>query len=101
MAIGRYDLKSSRPRPRYMETLPWVVAPAHRDDNNARMLRLEGRRRIGGALTEKELRILSQWLDLLAERAAVVVYEARSKKGFFWVPRTEDDDDVVRRPEVS
>lgn len=98
MAIGRYGLKSSRPRPRYMDTLPWKVEPEHRDHNDARMLRLEGRRRSGGSLTGKELRILEAWLDLLKERGAVIEYEPRTKKGFFWVPRTDADDDIVRRP---
>lgn len=101
MAIGRYELKSSRPRPRYMETVPWKVEPVHRDHNDARMLRLEGRRRSGGSLSAKELRILEGWLDLLRERNAVITYEPKSKKGFFWVPREEHDDDIVRRPDEA
>ncbi|MCW2843333.1 MAG: Pirin domain protein [Nocardioides sp.] len=98
MAIGRYELKSSRPRPRYMETLPWTVLPEHRDHTDARMLRLEGRRREGGSLTVKELRWLQTWLETLNARNAVVDYNPRTKQGFWWVPREETDDDIVRRP---
>lgn len=99
MAIGRYGLHSSRERPRYADTMPWKLLPEHRDHNDARMLRLEGRRRMGGSLTEKELRILEAWLDLLKERGAVITYEPKTRKGFFWVPKTGEDDDIVRRPE--
>lgn len=98
MAIKRYDLESSRPRPRYMEMLPWRVAEQHRMANDARMLRLEGRRREGGVLTDKELRLLEGWLEALEEKNAVITYNPRTKRGFWWVDRTESDDDVIRRP---
>ena len=101
MAIGRYGLKSSRPRPRYTDTVPWHVLPEHRNHNDARMLRLEGRRREGLPLSEKELRWLEQFIDLLRERNAVIDYNPKTKKGFWWVPREEGDDDIVRRPEEA
>lgn len=98
MAISRYDLKSSHPKPRNTDLLPWRLQPEHRDHWDARMLRLEGRRRRGDALSDEQLRWLEQWLDKLREQEAVVTYEPRSKKGFFWVPRTEGDADIIRRP---
>jgi hypothetical protein len=101
MAIKRYDLESSRPRPRYSETIPWEVKAEHRTATDARMLRLEGRRREGHPMNEKELRLLQGWRDLLEERNAVVVYNPRTKKGWWWVDRVETDDDIIRRPQLK
>jgi hypothetical protein len=84
-----------------MDTLPWKLAPEHRDHNDARMLRLEGRRREGLPLTSKELRLVSNWIDLLREKNAVVTYEPKTRKGFYWVPKEDSDDDIVRRPGSS
>ena len=98
MAMNRYGLDSPRPRPRYDDLLPWTVVDEHRMANDARMLRLEGRRRKGGKLTEKDKRILAQWKDALAEAGAVIMYDARTPEGFWWVQRTEGDDDLIRRP---
>lgn len=98
MAIERYDLRSARPRPRYEDTLPWTVLDEHTHHNDARMLRLEGRRRRGGSLTAKELRVLNAWLQLLDEKNAVIHYDPQTERGFWWVPRTEGDADIVHRP---
>ena len=97
MAIGRYDLASSEPRPRYEDTLPWHVRLEHRNHNDARMLRLEGRRRTGRKLNEKEARLLAEWRRLLEERHAVVAYDGDTEQGFWWLRRTAQDDDIVRR----
>jgi hypothetical protein len=66
--------------------------------NDARMLRLEGRRRKGGALSEAEKRWLTQWRERLDEAKAVVVYDGATTEGWFWVERQETDDDIIRRP---
>jgi len=97
MAIKRYELASSRPRPNYMEMIPWTVRREHQMHWDARMLRLEARRRRGEALTDKEKRDLTQWRSRLDEADAVVVYEPDSNEGFFWVQRLSTDDDIVRR----
>lgn len=99
MAMNRYGLSSARPRPRYDEMLPWQVRLEHASHNDARMLRLEGRRRKGGDLTVKEKRILQQWKQLLEERHAVILYDPATEQGWWWVPRTEEDDDLIRRPQ--
>ena len=78
--------------------LPWVVGPEHRMAWDARMLRLEGRRRKGGRLSEEELRWLTQWKDQLTERNAVIDYVPGSCEGFVWTERLDTDDDIVRRP---
>lgn len=98
MAIERYGLHSAHPRPRYEETLPWVVSTDHRMAWDARMLRLEGRRRQGKKLTEDELRWLTQWKEQLDAQNAVVMYHPGTVDGFFWVAREETDDDLIRRP---
>ena len=101
MAIERYGLKSSNPRPRYEDTLPWEVHIEHAHHTDARMLRLEGRRRRRGKLTEKEKRLLTNWTKLLHESNAVVHYDPLTEKGWWWVPREpEDGGDIIRRPEA-
>ncbi|HKN44284.1 MAG TPA: hypothetical protein VJW23_10190 [Propionibacteriaceae bacterium] len=98
MAIRRYDLASSRPRPNYMEMIPWRIRWDHRMAWDVRMLRLEARRRRGEALTDKEKRDLTQWRSRLDEANAVVIYERDTEEGFLWVGRTPEDDDIIRRP---
>ena len=98
MAIARYDLESAHPRPRYEDMLPWTVVDEHRMAYHARMLRLEGRRRVGGTLTEKEKRLLTNWREALDQNNAVVTYDAATAEGFFLTPRYESDDDIIRRP---
>jgi hypothetical protein len=98
MAIERYGLRSAKPRPRYEDMLPWTVRTEHLMHNDARMLRLEGRRRKGGALSEAEKRWLTQWRERLEEAKAVVIYDAATTEGFFWIERQETDDDIIRRP---
>lgn len=98
MALARFDLQSARPRPRYEDTLPWVVVSEHRMAYDARMLRLEGRRRRGGKLSEKEKHLLTIWREALDQENAVVTYDAATAEGFFWTPRLPEDDDILRRP---
>ena len=98
MAIARFGMDSSHPRPRYEDMLPWKVSVPHRMKWDARMLRLEAKRRRGKALTERELRLLTQWRQQLEEAQAVIVYEHDTDEGFFWVNRKAEDDDIIRRP---
>jgi hypothetical protein len=99
MAIARYGLNSAHPRPRYEDTLPWIVKEEHTYHRDARMLRLEGRRRSGRKLTTKERRLLQAWRDQLDEAGAVVHYDPDTEQGFWWVYRDPTDgDDIVRRP---
>ena len=100
MAIARYGLESPHPRPRYENMLPWRVVAEHRMAYDARMLRAEGRRREGKSLTTKEKRLLTAWREQLDDSNAVIVYDPDTAEGFFWVPREEDDDDIIRRGRV-
>lgn len=98
MAISRYGLKSSRPRERYMDMIPWDVAMEHQHLPEVRLLRFEARRRRGLDVSDTDMTWLNNWLIELDDKNAVVTYDARTDQGFWLVPRTEDDDDIVRRP---
>lgn len=100
MAISRYGLKSAHSRPRYEDTLPWAVRSEHRNNHNARMLRLEARRRNPGEgkpLTEQERGWLAAYTRTLKERDVVVTYVPELPEGFVWVPRNKWDDDMIRK----
>lgn len=98
MAIARHGLESAHPRPRYEETIPWRVATQHLNRYDARMLRLEGRRRLGGALDRDDQTRLSAWLNELTEKGAVVAYDPLTPEGFFWLEREPHHDDIIDRP---
>lgn len=100
MAIKRYDLTPARPRPRYDDVLPWRVRSEHQNNHNARMLRLEGRRRRGDRLSEKEARWLADWKSQLSQWEAVVVYHPDTPEGFHWVKRNKYDEGELVRPEL-
>lgn len=102
MAIERLGLKSAHSRPSYPEMLPWRVAERHLRHIDARMLRLEGRRRAGGRLSTGEQRWLDQWKDDLLRKNAVIHYEYNSDEGFYWVDRNDPavvagSDDLIDR----
>lgn len=98
MAMSRLGVESAHPRPRYEDTLPWHVLDEHKYNSQARLLRLEGRRRKGGNLTKRELSWLTTWRRELDAAGAVITYDPQTEEGFHWVPRTESDDDIIRRP---
>jgi hypothetical protein len=109
MAIKRYGLKSARPRPRYEDMLPWRVREEHLMHYDARMLRLEARRRRGQELKPDELSRLQYWRDELAQprpnegapNGCVIYYDENSAEGFLWIPREpEHGDDLIDRTNV-
>lgn len=104
MAISRFGLNSAHERPEYKELLPWVVSEEHRHHIDARMLRLEGRRRAGRPLNETEQRWLDKWKAELERKGAVVYYDRDTEEGFWWVPREAHHEDIIdpgdERPKV-
>lgn len=98
MAISRYGLQSAHPRPRHEDLLPWHVKDEHKHNIEARMLRMEGRRRKGLPLSKKNLDWLTKWRELLEIEQAVVHYDPDTVEGFHWVKRKPSDDDIIRRP---
>lgn len=101
MAMNRHGVEAAKPRPRYDEMLPWHVLDEHKYNTQARLLRLEGRRRKGGKLTPRELQWLTTWRRELEAHNAVVMYDPETAEGFHWVERLATDDDVIRRPGQS
>lgn len=99
MAKMTYGLEAGKKRERYMDMIPWKVRPEHRMHWDARMLRLEARRRAGQDLTDGQLRWLQGWRDDLEAANAVVMYNPRSEAGFHWVTKRDTDDDILRRPD--
>lgn len=102
MAIDRYGLQPTHPRPRYEDMLPWRVRSEHKDRRDAYMLRLEGRRRSGGDLTSEEVRELNHWKLKLLEAGAIIAYAPETDEGFWWVQREKGDDpaELIRRDPI-
>lgn len=101
MAMLRNGVSAAKPRPRYEDMLPWHVLDEHKYNTQARLLRLEGRRRKGGSLNSKELQWLTTWRRELESHNAVVTYDPETTEGFHWVTRLATDDDLIRRPDQS
>lgn len=77
---------------RYREELPWRVKMEHIAEYPARMLRLLGRRRSGGELSEDENKRLDSWLSQLEAEHAVVGYDPNSKFGFYYIEKDDKTD---------
>lgn len=101
MAMRRQEVEAANPRPRYEDMLPWHVLDAHKYNTQARLLRLEGRRRQGRSLNSKELQWLTTWRRELEAHNAVVIYDPETEEGFHWVTRLDSDQDIIRRPDQS
>ena len=96
MAISRRGLDSPRSAKRNMDLLPWVLKPEHRMATEARLLRLEGRRRRGEPLSARDLTWVSNWLEQLDRDHAVITYLPNTVQGFHRVARTRSDKDIIR-----
>ncbi len=83
------------------ELLPWKVNPEHRHLYPALMLRLEGRLRDGRPIDPVKMRRLESWKQSLAEDNLVVHYDPETEEGFFYIPREEQDTDLIRKPKVK
>lgn len=100
MAMQRAEIGSAKPRPRYEDMLPWRVTKEHRMATDARLLRMEARRRRGEKLSHRDLTWLTHWREELEAQNAVITYDPATEQGFWWVPKQEGDDDLIRRPKV-
>lgn len=101
MAMARQDVEAAKPRPRYEDMLPWHVLDVHKYNSHARLLRLEGRRRKGNKLNDRELQWLTTWRRELEAHDAVIMYDPATDEGFHWVTRTAADTDIIRRDQSS
>lgn len=76
---------------RYKQELPWRVKAEHLTQYPARMLRLLGRSRADGELSDDEQERLDAWLSALDENGWVVAY-APENSGFIYVEADEHED---------
>lgn len=84
------------PRPRYTDTMPWVVASEHEQAYAATMLRELAKRKQGLEPGNKG-RYLDRWLERLDAAGQVVAYDR--EKGFHLVKRrASDGDGYIRKP---
>jgi hypothetical protein len=81
------------------ELVPWRLDPEHQMSYVAVMLRTEARRRAGADLAGDYLSRVTSWVDGLRERDVVIDYDPA--RGFFEVPRRDDDTDIIRAPKRS
>ena len=82
------------------ELIPWLLAEEHRWSYDARMLRVEGRRRAGAPLPQADAARLERWRTRLEDSGCVVEYDPAT--GFRHVPRRPGvDHDLIRVPDVS
>lgn len=80
------------------DLVPWGVEDCHQTSYHLQMLRLEGRARAGFPLSQRSAGRLKSFLENLAVADAVVHYEPKSDKGFYYVPRLDTDTDIIRMP---
>jgi hypothetical protein len=93
------------PQVTYKEILPWDIAEAHKATAVMERFRSIVKQRKGTALRADEEVLLTRWLKDLEANELVVAYHpeapansASSKGGFYYVPKTADDDWIIRRP---
>lgn len=93
------------PQVTYKEILPWDIAEAHKATAIMERFRSIVKQRKGAALRQEEEMLLQRWLRDLEANELVVAYHpeapansASSKGGFYYVPKSADDDWIIRRP---
>lgn len=80
------------------DLIPWAVLPEHRWAYALQMLRAEARRRSGKEMSNLTSARLDVWKETLNDAGAVVHYEPNTEQGFFYIPKEDGDDDLIRRP---
>ncbi|NUK43204.1 hypothetical protein HRW13_20545 [Streptomyces lunaelactis] len=78
--------------------LPWKLKEEHRHLYPAMMLRTEGRLRAGKTVAETKAKKLASWKQSLEQDNLVVHYDPDTEEGFFYVPREQQDTDLIREP---
>lgn len=83
----------------HVDLVPWrPLRPEHKDDRIRHMLQAESRRRQGAELSESDLVLVSLLDNLLFGRGRLMVVGYHPDVGFYLTDRTDEDDDVIRRP---
>lgn len=81
--------------------IPWRIAQEHNHARIYYMLQAESRKRQGLELSETDRVLVSMLHDLLFGRGRFLVVGYDRNIGFYLADRTDDDDDIIRRPEVA
>lgn len=85
----------------HVDLIPWKIKPEHGKDRLRYMLAAESRKRQGADLSEPDRVLVSLLHDLLFGRGRFLVVGYDNKIGFYLTERTDDDDDIVRRPQSA
>lgn len=95
----------TEPLATYKDILPWEIADEHKAVAIMERFRSIVKQNKGAALRPEEETRLQQWLRDLEANGLVVGYHkaappntASSKGGFFYIPKSEQDDWIIRRP---
>lgn len=95
----------TEPLATYKDILPWDIADEHKTVAIMERFRAIVKQRKKAPLRPEEESRLQQWLVDLAANGVVVAYHkdappnsASSKGGFYYLPKTELDDWIIRRP---
>jgi hypothetical protein len=93
------------PQVTYKDILPWEIDEAHKATAIMERFRSIVKKKKGAALRPDEELLLNRWLKDLEANELVVAYHpeapansASTKGGFYYVPKTADDDWIIRRP---
>ena len=93
------------PQPTYKDILTWDIDEAHKATAIMERFRSIVKQKKGATLRPDEEVLLRRWMRDLEANDLVVAYHpeapknsASSKGGFYYVPRTADDDWIIRRP---
>lgn len=81
--------------------IPWHVQEEHIGAYPLAMLRVESRLREGLPLRESDSSRLRAWKQMLSDGDMVVMYDPESVDGFYYVPKTPADVDLIREPKVK
>lgn len=93
------------PQITYKDILPWEIADEHKATAIMERFRSIVKQKKGAPLRPDEEIYLNRWLHDLEVNDLVVNYHpeappnaASGKGGFYYTPRTADDDWIIRRP---
>lgn len=95
----------TKPLPTYKDILPWDIADEHKAVAIMERFRAINKQRQGLKLRPEEEQRLKAWLRELNAEGLVVAYHpeappnsASSKGGFYYLPKTDSDEWIIRRP---
>lgn len=95
----------TEPLATYKDIIPWEIADEHKAVAIMERFRAIVKQRKGAKLRPEEESRLAQWLSDLEANGLVVSYHkaappnsASSKGGFFYIPKSDQDDWIIRRP---